>query len=428
MLGIKRGDRMIDVLLNTIMFVPKFGVHSLQVGFFSSRVARLLGLNPTEAFYSGILHDIGVMTPHKDVALDDIDNQFLINQDVPTYESPIKDHTLISSFEISKMSKLSREFPDMSSSVLLHHALPQYLDPSQTKDVLANIISVSEEISKYVIVNDEEMSFDDFKIPLSVISNRYFDFVYEAALNVLKEDYTRWMLYDIKSGYNRERLISDFAFDEKCNFEETIEIGAVLSYIIDSKSQFTREHSWRVAKVASAIAKEILLNDEEFFIAGLFHDIGKVTTPIQVLEKKGKLEQWEMDIMKKHVYYSFFILLEHKDEPWFLPAVRHQERIDGSGYPWRLTGDVMTFKDKILQVADYFVAVLEPRPYRGQNSPEKAYEEVDRAVKNGSLDKGPANILRDLVLGGYDFNNISFMSHIQSEIIDFERSLNEKEI
>jgi len=427
MLRIKRGEKMIDVLLNTIMFVPKFGVHSLQVGFFSSRVARLLGLNPTEAFYSGILHDIGVMTPHKDVALDDIDNQFLINQDVPTYESPIKDHTLISSFEISKMSKLSREFPDMSSSVLLHHALPQYLDPSQAKDVLANIISVSEEISKYVIVNDEEMSFDDFKIPLSVISNRYFDFVYEAALNVLKEEYTRWMLYDIKSGYNRERLISDFAFDEKCNFEETIEIGAVLSYIIDSKSQFTREHSWRVAKVASAIAKEILLNDEEFFIAGLFHDIGKVTTPIQVLEKKGKLEQWEMDIMKKHVYYSFFILLEHKGEPWFLPAVRHQERIDGSGYPWRLTGDVMTFKDKILQVADYFVAVLEPRPYRGQNSPEKAYEEVERAVKNGSLDKGPANILRDLVLGGYDFNNIDFMSHIQAEIVDFERSLNEKE-
>jgi len=87
----------------------------------------------------------------------------------------------------------------------------------------------------------------------------------------------------------------------------------------------------------------------------------------------------------------------------------------------------MTFKDKILQVADYFVAVLEPRPYRGQNSPEKAYEEVERAVKNGSLDKGPANILRDLVLGGYDFNNIDFMSHIQAEIVDFERSLNEKE-
>jgi len=88
----------------------------------------------------------------------------------------------------------------------------------------------------------------------------------------------------------------------------------------------------------------------------------------------------------------------------------------------------MTFKDKILQVADYFVAVLEPRPYRGQNSPEKAYEESGAGSKRiGSLDKGPANILRDLVLGGYDFNNIDFMSHIQAEIVDFERSLNEKE-
>lgn len=414
---------MIDILLNTVMFVPKFGVHSLQVGFFASRVAKLLNLDPIEAFYSGFLHDIGVITPHKGIALDDIDNQFLINQDIPTYESPIKDHTLISSFEVSKMSKLMKKFPNISPSVLLHHALPQYLDPSETKDILGNIISISEEVSKYVIVSNEEMSFDDFKIPLSTIRNRYFDFVYEAALNALKEEYTRWMLYDIKSGYNKEQVIKDFLFDEKCSFEETIEIGAVLSYMIDSKSQFTREHSWRVAKVSSAIAKEIMLRDEEFFVAGLFHDIGKITTPVQVLEKKGKLEQWEMDIMRKHVYYSFFILLGHKDEPWFLPAVRHQERIDGTGYPWRLTGEMMTFKDKILQVADYFVAVLEPRPYRDRNNPEKAYKEVDEAVKNGILDKGPANILKELVFGGFDFDSINFMTQIQAEIADFEQSL-----
>jgi len=49
-------------------------------------------------------------------------------------------------------------------------------------------------------------------------------------------------------------------------------------------------------------------------------------------------------------------------------------------------------------------------------------------VKNGSLDKGPANILKDLVFGGYDFNSINFMSRIQSEIVDFEMSLNEKTV
>lgn len=414
---------MINVLLKTIMFVPKFGIHSLQVGFLASKIAKELNLDEFEMFYAGLLHDIGVLTPHKGILLDDIDNEFLIKEDIPTYESPTKDHTLISSFEVSKISALLKHFPNLSSSILLHHALPNYLNESSTKDVAANVISISEEISKYVLVNDEELTYEDFLVPLSMIKNRFFGSVYDAALKVIKQEYIRWMLYDIKAGFNRERLIQEFKLDTKLTIDEIIEIGAVLAYIIDSKSQFTREHSWRVAKVSAAIAKEILLNEHEFFIAGLFHDIGKITTPIEVLEKKGKLTAAEMDIMRKHVYYSYLILLEHEDEPWFWPAVRHQERIDGSGYPWKLRGNQMSFKDKILQVADYFTAVLEPRPYRGANTPEKAYEEVERAVQNGVLDSGPAKILKELVFGGYNFDSIDFMSSIQKDINDFEKSL-----
>lgn len=416
---------MIDILLKTILFVPKFGIHSFQVGFLSSKIAKELQLDPLEGFYCGVLHDIGVLTPHNGIVLDDIDNQFLIYQDIPTYESPTKAHTLISAFEVSKISALNQKFENISPAVLLHHAMPQYLNDTDKSNVYANIVSISEEISKYVLVNDEELIYDDIIVPLSTMKNRYFDFVYDAATKVLREEYVRWMLYDIKAGYNREELIEEFKIDAKLSFEETIEIGAVLSYMIDSKSQFTREHSWRVAKVSAAIAKEILIPEDEFFIAGLFHDIGKITTPLSILEKKGKLSQQEMDIMRKHVYYSYIILLNHKDDPWFLPAVRHQERIDGSGYPWRLTGSEMTFKDKILQVADYFVAVLEPRPYRGPNTPEKAYQEVARAVQNGALDKGPANILRDLVYGGYNFESIDFMSSIQLDIENFEKGLGE---
>ncbi len=417
---------MVDILLKTIMFVPKFGVHSLQVGFIASKIGKQLGLDELELFYCGVLHDLGVLTPHKGILLDDINNEFLIKEDIPTFEAPTKDHTLISAFEVSKISFLSKRFPNLSASILLHHALPHYLNESSTKDITANVVSISEEISKYVLVNDEEMTYDDFIVPLSTIKNRFFDFVYDAALSVLKQEYTRWMLYDIKAGFNREKLIQDYYIKEPMSFEEIVEIGAVLSYIIDSKSEFTRAHSWRVANLAGAIAKEILLKEEEFFIAGLFHDIGKITTPISVLEKKGKLTTSEMDIMKKHVYYSYLILLDHQNEPWFWPAVRHQERVDGSGYPWRLKGSEMTFKDKILQVADYFVAVLEPRPYRGPNSPEKALEEVQRAVSNGVLDPGPASILKELVYGGFNFESIDFISSIQKDINDFEKSLTEE--
>lgn len=419
----KWSGRMIDILIKSIVFVHNFGVHSLQTAFLSSRIAEILQLDPVEAFYSGIFHDIGMITPHNGIALDDVNYRYLTNRDLTSNEIGINEHALMSSFEVSKLSKLTKTFPNISSNILLHHASAKYLDSSQKSDIMANIIFIADVMSLYTINNQEEMNFEDFKTSLWPTKERYFDFVYEAALAAIKEDYTRWMLYDIKSGNNKELVVNDFTFNEKYSFEDALETGSILSYIIDSKSSFTRDHSWRVARIASAIAKEIMLDDEDFFIAGLFHDIGKIITPIEILEKKGKLNEREMDIMRKHVYYSYSILSNHKDEPWFLPAVRHQERIDGSGYPLRLTGDKMTFKDKTLQVADYFAAVLEPRPYRSANSPEQAYEEIAKAVSNGVLDKSPANILKGLVFGGYDFSNLDFTSQIQIEISNFEETV-----
>lgn len=418
---------MIDILVKSIMLVPNFGVHSLQTAFLSSRIAEILRLDAAEAFYSGIFHDIGMITPHNGIVLDDVNYRFILSKDLTSKEVGINEHALMSSFEVSKLSKLVKTFPNISSNILLHHALAKYLDSSQRSDVIANIISIADMISLYAINNQGEMSFEDFKVSLSMIKDRCFDFVYDSALLAIKEDYTRWMLYDVKAGYDKEHIIDRFAFDKKYTFEDALETGSILSYIIDSKSPFTRDHSWRVARISSTIAKEIMLDDKDFFIAGLFHDIGKITIPIKILEKKGKLDGREMNMMRKHVYYSYLILSNHKEEPWFLPAVRHQERIDGSGYPLRLTGEKMTFKDKILQVADYFAAVLEPRPYRSANSPEKAYEEIARAVSNGLLDKGPANILKDLVFGGYDFSNLDFTSHIQIEISNFEETVVRKQ-
>ncbi len=413
---------MIDILLRTIMLVPKLGIHSLQVGFIASELARSFNLDEQEAFYTGFLHDIGTITPFKGVVLDDIDNVFLMTQDIPSVQESTREHTLVSSFSTSKVSFLAKRFPNLSTAILLHHALPQFLDTSKSS-LLANIISISEEISKYSLVNDEELSFEEFYVPLSSIQERFLPEVFESAISQLKREYFRWMLYDIKNSVEREEILREFEINEKMNFNEIIEMGAVLSYIIDAKSQFTREHTWRVAKISSAIAKEIFLDENEFFIAGLFHDIGKITTPVSVLEKKGKLEPKEREIIQKHVYYSEIILKKHSQEPWFLPAVRHQERIDGTGYPRRLTGSEMSLKDKILQVADYFVAVLEPRPYRGENPPEVALNEVLRAVENKALDITPAKVLKELILGGYNFSDLGSASTIQKEIYEFEKGL-----
>lgn len=409
---------MLDVLLRSVLYLPMLGTHSIQVGFLASKVASALGLDEAEAFYAGVLHDIGVVTPHKQVLLDDIDEEFFVSRDVS-----LLDHAVVSAFEVSKISKLVRRFPNITEAIVLHHALPEKLNASKSGDVLANVLSVSDQVSKFVLVNREELSWNEFRDSLLANEGKFLDFVLEAALGVLRAEYTRWLLYDLKLGYGKERLLETFDLGREYELRDAIEVGAILSYIVDSKSKFTREHSWRVARIAAGMAKEILADEKMMFIAGLFHDVGKLKVPICVLEKQGKLADFEIDIMRKHSYYSYLILRGHVGEPWFLPAVRHQERIDGSGYPWGLKGERMGVLDKIMQVADYFVAVLEPRPYRGPNSPETALQEVMKAVEDGKLDKSAARILGDLVFGGFDFESLNLMNEIQKEIDAFERSL-----
>lgn len=409
---------MLDVLLRTIHYIPMLGTHSIQVGFLASKIAEALQLDETEAFLAGMLHDIGIVTPHKNIALDDVDYEFFLGQDVL-----ILDHTLVSAFEVSKISKLVKRYPELTDAIILHHTPSERLNPSKRSDVLANVLSAADHVSKFVMANTEELGFEDYRSALTANSGKFFDFVLQATLKTVQVEYNRWVLSDLKAGYTKEELISSYVTDKTYDLQDAIEVGAIISYIVDSKSKFTREHSWRVAKVAAAMSREILADEKQMFIAGLFHDIGKIKVPICVLEKQGKLDLFELDVMRKHSFYSYLILLDHSSCPWFLPAVRHQERVDGSGYPWHLSGDRMSFLDKIMQVADYFVAVLEPRPYRGPNTPGQAYAEVRKAVADGKLDGSAAKILGELIYGGFDFESINLMNQIQADIEAFERSL-----
>jgi len=102
---------MIDIVIKSITFVHNFGVHSLQTAFLSSRIAEILQLDPVEAFYSGIFHDIGMITPHNGIALDDVNYRYITNKDLASNEIGINEHALLSSFEVSKLSKTDKDLP-----------------------------------------------------------------------------------------------------------------------------------------------------------------------------------------------------------------------------------------------------------------------------------------------------------------------------
>ena len=139
---------------------------------------------------------------------------------------------------------------------------------------------------------------------------------------------------------------------------------------------YTYAHSVNVALYCSIIGLSIGLDEkalEELALAGLLHDLGKMSVPNEILNKEGRLTQEEYQIMKSHAKISYDIIKERWDvTPNVKVAVLfHHENVDGSGYPNGIMGEEMTLYTKIIHVADVFDALLSKRPYK---QPYSAYE------------------------------------------------------
>jgi len=112
-------------------------------------------------------------------------------------------------------------------------------------------------------------------------------------------------------------------------------------------------------------------------MAGLVHDVGKISIPAEILSKPTRLTPGEYALVKTHAQKGYEIL---KDVvfPWPLAEIVHQhhERMDGSGYPRGLKGDEILMEARILCVADTMEAMVSARPYRPALGPKPALAEI----------------------------------------------------
>jgi putative nucleotidyltransferase with HDIG domain len=141
-------------------------------------------------------------------------------------------------------------------------------------------------------------------------------------------------------------------------------------------------HQKRTAKIASAIAQEMDFSKEQIktiHVAGILHDIGKVTVPNEILSKPGKLTDLEMALIRAHPQVAYDIL-NTMELPWDISPIvlQHHERMDGSGYPKGLSGENITVGARILAVADVIEAMASHRPYRAALGIDKALEEISK--------------------------------------------------
>jgi len=162
-------------------------------------------------------------------------------------------------------------------------------------------------------------------------------------------------------------------------FERTI---AAIAATVERRDPYTSGHEARVAALAVAIGQSLGLSTQRLQglrLAALVHDLGKIQVPFEILNKPGRLNPIEYELVKTHAEAGYMVL-KGLDFPWPLADMVHQhhESLDGSGYPQGLAGDQILFESRILTVADIVESMSSHRPYRPSLGLDRALEEIQR--------------------------------------------------
>jgi putative two-component system response regulator len=159
-------------------------------------------------------------------------------------------------------------------------------------------------------------------------------------------------------------------------------IVQVLEYAMAARDPYTVSHQQRVAQLSSAIAWEMGLEERQISnleAAARLHDFGKNSIPISILSKPGELSVPEMAMIKSHPAKGCDMLRPLRlPVGIFLTIMQHHERMDGTGYPFGLSGEDILLEARILGVADVVQAISSHRPYRPAIGIEHALDELSQ--------------------------------------------------
>ncbi|MBU0899915.1 HD-GYP domain-containing protein [bacterium] len=222
--------------------------------------------------------------------------------------------------------------------------------------------------------------------------------------------------YDLKSVSTVSCLCS-ISIDKVAHYQELqelfLEVTSALSSAIDTADQYTFGHSSRVAQYAVFIAEKLNFSKEKrdkIYLAGLFHDIGKIGISLEILHKPGNLTAEEFDKVKEHPVKSANILRSIKKLANIIPAIMfHHERFSGGGYPQGLSGEDIPLMARVLCLADAFDAMVSDRPYRKKMSLKEAFSQVE-VCSGKQFDPTIAKVFTNFALEVEDLHNSFFSS------------------
>jgi PAS domain S-box-containing protein len=155
-----------------------------------------------------------------------------------------------------------------------------------------------------------------------------------------------------------------------------------IAVMVETRDPYTAGHQRRVADLARSIASEMNLSCDQIDgmrMAGIIHDLGKISVPAEILSKPTKLTDIEFSLIKTHPQ-SGYAILKDIDFPWPIArmVLEHHEWMNGSGYPHGVRGEKLLIESRILTVADVVEAMASHRPYRPSLGIDAALVEIEK--------------------------------------------------
>lgn len=369
---------------------PLINNHHQRVAFIAGSIAKEMGYSDSEiesVVLASLIHDIGVV----------VEKEFheLVGEE-ETYEKELS-HVLVGYY----LLKDFYIFPNVDMLVKYHHTPYKIADNLLSKDEevpeLAHVIHLADRID--ILLHRDKPALEQKEYVIERIKRsgeNKFHHGHIASFLRLADRESFW--FDIEEPEKYQVIKYSFNFSHiNMDMDAMLETAKLLSRIIDFRCVFTATHSAGVAAVSSTLAKLSGMDEKEVkaaMISGYLHDIGKLAIPSEILYKNDKLTYDEIQIVRKHPYFTYTILnsfqIFETIKDW---ASFHHEYIDGSGYPFHIGGKKLCKGCRIMTIADIFTAMTEERPYRECEPKENLIAMLRNMADADKIDEELLNIL-----------------------------------
>lgn len=326
-----------------------------------------------------VFHDIGAYKTDLVLPLEQLDTQHMSNHSIYGY----------------LFTKYITPFTDLAEVILYHHTGDRRVNTIDTpyRQIL-KVFRICDYIDLYLTKKGywDELQFYTWVQTLD-ISERTL----HICLNTLAT--TQWL--DNLHTMNYEEYLSNFFSKRQINKQEEDIYLDMLATAIDFRSEFTVRHVHSTVSLSLVIGSYLGCTPkqlEDIKYGALLHDVGKIAISKDVLESPYKLTNEEMEHMRTHVCYTEKILSPIIPDHILQIAIRHHEKLDGSGYPNHYTATDLTLEQRIVAVGDILSALLQKRSYKEAFPKEKIIAILTVEANNNKL----CPIVVQAILDNYD--------------------------